>query len=115
TRAATFFDGPGVALVRDGVQETRGGRPGDGGQLVFGERGGLFDRSDAVAVQFGGRGWADAPQSFDREGEKKGVLLVGRDDEQTVGFGETTGDLGEKLGAGDSDGDRQTHLSAHVV
>ena len=68
----------------------------------------LADGRDAAIVELCGGHRPDAPEPLDRERVEEGRLAVGRHDQQTVGLGDPARHLGEELGAGHADGDRQT-------
>ena len=57
----------------------------------------------------------DAPHQLDRQGMEEGRFPAGWHHDQPVGLGHLGGDLGQVLGAGDSDGDGQTDLGPHPV
>ena len=63
-------------------------------------------RHDVEVSQLLGRDLADAPQLLDRQGMQELGLALRRHSQQSVGFRECTGDLGQELGACDSDRDR---------
>jgi hypothetical protein len=54
----------------------------------------------------------DPPDPLDREWVEEGELAPGWDEEEPVGLGGCAGDLGEVLGAGDADGNRQPQTLA---
>ena len=88
-----------AARSTDDARERLGRQIGDVGNGV-----------EAALVEFGRRDPSDAPQPFDGEGMEELDLGVGLDDEETVGFADGAGDLGEELGAGDADRDGQPDL-----
>ena len=75
----------------------------------------LADRADAVVVQLGGRDLSDAPQSLDGERVQEFELCIGRNLQQPIGFRHSTGHLGEELGAGDANGDVESHFVAYPL
>ena len=58
---------------------------------------------------------SDAPQPLDGQRVEERELAVGWHHEQTVGFGDTARDLGEELGAGHPDRDREPDPFEHVA
>ena len=70
-------------------------------------------RVDPAGVQLGGGLGADAPHPLDRQRMEEGQFAIAGHDEQPVGLGHGAGDLGQELGAGDADADRQAHPFAH--
>ena len=56
---------------------------------------------------------ADAPEPLHRQRVQEVAFTLGRHDEQAVGLADGAGDLGEELGAGDPDGDRETDVGPH--
>ena len=71
------------------------------------EPGHLADRHDPPVVQLARGHRPDAPEPLHRQRVQELELVVGRDDEQTVGLGHATGHLGQELGPRHPDGDRQ--------
>ena len=67
---------------------------------------------DPVRPQPARGGRADAPQALDRQRVQEGELALRRDDQQAVRLGDAARHLGQELGAGDADGDRQADLAA---
>ena len=57
---------------------------------------------------------ADAPQPPHRKRMQEGQLAVGWNQQQAVGLGLLAGDLGQELGAGDADRDRQSDAVADL-
>ena len=84
------------------------------GQRRLAELGDIGDRLDAVRVQLLGGLDADAPQPAHRQRMQERQLAIGRNQQQAVGFGLLAGHLGEELGAGDADGDRQADAVADL-
>ena len=78
------------------------------------EFGDIGDRLDAVRVQLLRGLDADAPQPAHRQRVQERQLPVGRYQQQPVGLGLLAGDLGQELGAGDADGDRQADAVADL-
>ena len=92
-----------------------GGLADRGGQLELLAPRELADGADPVGVQLGGGDRADAPEPLDRQRVQELLLAVGRHQEQPVGLADGAGHLGEVLGAGDADRDRQPDLVAHPL
>jgi hypothetical protein len=78
------------------------------------EFGHIGHRLDAVKVQFVCGLGPDAPQPAYRQRMQESEFTVGGHQQQAVGFGFLTGHLGEELGPGDADGDRQTDPVAYL-
>jgi hypothetical protein len=57
---------------------------------------------------------ADAPEPLDRKRMEKRKLTAGRDDQQTIGLGDTARDLREELRRRDADRDRQPDPLPHL-
>ena len=76
-------------------------------QCGLGQVGDLADGGDPTVVKLPRGDRADAPQPFHRQRMEERELGVGWHHEQTVGLGDRTGNLGEELGAGHPDRDRQ--------
>ena len=66
-----------------------------------------------VGVQLGRGDRADPPEPLDRQRVQELLLAVRRHPQQAVGLADGAGHLGEVLGAGDADRDRQPDLVAH--
>ena len=76
-------------------------------QRRLGELGDLADGHDASIVELASGDRADAPEPFHRERVEERQLAIGWHDQQPIGLGDATGDLGEELGACHTDGDRE--------
>ena len=71
----------------------------------------LADAGQAALVQLDRGRRPDAPQPLDRERVQELGLAVGRDHEQAVGLGRGAGHLGQALGPGHADRDRQADVA----
>ena len=83
--------------------------PEDRHEVGLPELGHLADGGDPQAAQLVGGHGPDAPEPFHRQRVQKRQLAVGRHHEQAVGLGHAAGHLGEELGPGHADRDRQTN------
>ena len=86
-----------------------------GDEQSFAEPRDLADRVDPAVAHLARGDRPDAPEPFDRERVEEVELAFGWHDEQAVGFGDTARDLGEELGAGHADGDRQPDPFEHLA
>ncbi len=68
----------------------------------------LADRVDPEAVQLGGCDGSDSPEALDGQRVEKAQLVVRWHNEEAVGLGHATRDLGEELGPRDPHRDWQT-------
>ena len=104
---APRLDRPGVAVVGECVQLAAGRAAEHRHQQLRRLGCQLTDGADAVVVELLGGDPADAPHLLHGERVEKAQLAVGRHHQQAVGLGDTAGDLGQELGAGHADRDRQ--------
>jgi hypothetical protein len=75
----------------------------------------LADGDHAGVVEFGGCHRPDSPEALDRQGMKKGDLLLGRDHQEAVGLGDCACHLGQELGPGDTDRDGEANLFSDLI
>ena len=106
---------PRIAVVGEGVELAPGGAAEQRDELVLVQPRGLRDGRDPVGVQLARGDRADAPQPLDRQRVQEGELLAGGHLEQAVGLRHGARHLGQVLGGGDPDGDRQAHLVEHPL
>ena len=107
--------GRGSQVVCQRVQVPAGGPPEQGDERRLAERGDLADGREARPVEpLRGRG-PHAPEPLHLERVQEGELGPGRDHEQPVRLGHAAGHLGQVLGGGHPDGDRQADPLADLT
>jgi hypothetical protein len=111
---AAHLHGPRVAVVRQAVEVASGCASDDRDESRLGETGDLLDGRDPEAAELAGGDGPHPPEPLDREAVEKRELELGRHDQQAVGFGHAARDLGEELGSGDADRDREPDALADV-
>ncbi len=97
------------------VQVTSAGHTEHARQLVFVELGHLAHRGDSPSVELGRRDPADAPQTLDWQRMQKGQFALRLDDQEAIRLGHAAGHLGQELGPGHPDRDREPHLLADLA
>ena len=76
-------------------------------ERLLGHTGDLADGGDPPVAELLGGDGSDPPESFDRQRVEEGQLAVGWHHQEAVGLGHAARHLGQELGAGHPDGDRQ--------
>ena len=113
--AAASAHPPGIAVVGERVEVAARRLAQDRDERRLGEPRHLADGRQPPFLQLPGGDRAHAPQPLHRERVEKVELAAGRHHQQPVGLGHSARHLGEELGAGHPDRDRQADALADLA